>query len=370
MTTTQISTTDRFIAYDADHRAKATLAGRPIQRMAEFLVPAMEDSIVLRTIDGVAICSHESRPANALSLEEVLEGELQMLVADKDAIPTLLAQLKAGDDDDKDAAYQIGLLKSLGVSHFMPYLPGLLAQRYWLPEGMDEESLTDWAAAFSLRAPGADVMGKRLASLALEPFQAPDPLQEDGTPLPRGQRSKKSNAIYMANREREVLKASTYLATASTCRAYKSMQTHGEILKGTIAGDVMLRQRNIINGSVSRVKVTTAVDKIISGIASTPFRFKEGRKVRLFGESDVAASVNLEKLDFDGDEMEITIETSSKNAQRWANEALASDGYLWLAETVMYGGGGMEEGRWLNKSTEHQPAKNEVPLDIRLAAGM
>lgn len=369
METNHISTAERLKHYDEARRAEATAAGKLIQRSSEFLVPAMEDAIILRTIDGEAVVSHEGRAANALSIEEVLNGELQMLVVDSTAIPLLVAQLKAGTDDDKDAAYQVGLLQSLAVSRTLAYLPDLLAQRFWLPTGLDTESLTDWAAAFGLRSPNIDIMAKRLAALALEPYVAPDPEPEDGKPVPRSQKTKKSNAIYLANREREVLRASAFMATASTCRAYKSMQTHGEILKGTIAGDVMLRERNILTGAVSRLIVEIAEDNTIRAVASTPFRLKEGRNARLFGEGEKSADVGIERLDYQGDDMTVTIQTSSANAKRWAREALVDGTDMWLSETVFYGAGGLEEGRWLNKSTEHAAASRTVPLDIILAAG-
>ena len=300
-------------------------------------------------------------PARPLT-EDILNVEMvginsSTVISDEGTMSRLKAFAGAGKGRDaQDLRRRIDVLGSFSESVKAPVLTRALASRYWLPEGLDEASLDDWAEALDVKGPTQAITLRSLMSLARDGIRP--------TGMNFDEEVKKLEAT-----EREMLDSAVYSDVASDCLLLERLEGHDAISAGLRVLDPALLDLHMLDGQVCRVRPLGVTTKTFSAKVSSPFKLKEGG-VRLTDGKAVRAST-LSHLSYGEGVLhavfDIPNSKMTNNVSEMVENAYAGYGALYATEKLFVGSARkLQNRRWLGGEVE--PVKGrKVPLSVILA---
>lgn len=190
---------------------------------------------------------------------------------------------------------------SLPFSVFTPVLTESLTSRYWLPAGAQTDDLTAWNLAFGNAKPPTsrkafDYLIRRASDGAV-----------DNTTM---------RAIVSG--ERYGARAGQYASDHSAASAFTKAGALHDAHAAMLAIDPTLRERNLIGGETSRVRIHQVKDDRVEAYLDEPGKIREGEKVLLFDglDYDSKVEVTLREIEFHGDELMAVFVPPSEKQKR------------------------------------------------------
>jgi hypothetical protein len=357
-TLTPASSKDMLSAYRQDQRAAALQNGAPTVR-AEFPgMPFNPDGIIYRTGAGL---TYKPTHDKARSLDH---ATLTMLLTDEEKVtavadrPTLDALQAIGstqpDEEYGSIAKRLKALNSLPASVRMPVLTEALAYRYWLPEGKDESSYADWAAAFNATGPTMSLSMRKLIELATD-----------------GRRSKalKYDKVTdgLRKTETKLMDQCVWSNISSDVQVFGMLEGYSSRMSAMRTIDPGLLELHVLDGRVCRVRPMNETHGDFSAAVSQPFKFKESRPLRITDGFGVATTT-LTELRYGSGELHAVFEQPSEGGSAMVHGAKRGTVRLYVAEDAPFmPGARTEKRRWLSGPSVERVSDRTVPLDVILA---
>lgn len=349
--------------YRQQSRQDAAEHGRPIDRSA-FPGLLVETTGMIFIARDVLMYHPLGSPAVPLTADmlnaQLVEMDSSIVVADAGTLSALAAFAESAPASDPGALRRrLAILAALGDSVKLPVLTKALATRYWLPDGLDEESLADWAEALEVKGPTNQITMRSLIALA-----------RDGMRLESLNYEKTVSSIEAL--ERRMMDSAVYSDVGNDCTMLERLEVHNAKITGLRALDPGLLEMHMIDGQVSRVTPLGVTFTTFTAKVSSPFKLKEGRDgVRLTdGYSVVSAS--LDELRYGEGVLHavLTIPTRGKfaeSARQMVQRAHDGHGPLYATEKVFETAAtALVNKRWLGGDVEPVQSRN-VPLAVLLA---
>lgn len=369
--------------YDQAARERARDVGAPTPRMAsgaatlvhvhrevkmgETPKPTTTQLIWFDAATGSLMCrvAGQTRfPAYALdrnhgsALGVMIRDEDRVVFADREAFKATrrLVDRNAKQSGDGRFSRTLAVAASLPVSTRFPVLTDLLSARLWLPAGLDTNSFDAWAHALAFSgAPASEQMDRALAMVS------------DGWSNPR--------LVKAARSEFWSLRSAEYAGLSAACSAYGAVEQITDCWAATCAADEGLRERNVLDGTVSRVLPQSycgGADREMVALVSSPFRLKVGRAARFLWNGD-GADVTVAGLEVSGSDLAVTFELpTSRRGSSGArmHSALDAGTPMFVTSKPFDGVGAATPGgrKWAAKADEGWAgAMRDVPVDVALA---
>lgn len=185
--------------------------------------------------------------------------------------------------DNKSLARRLRIAEGLPGSVKLPILTRALAYRYWLPEGLDDQSFQEWADAFDVVGPTTAITMRALMDRARTSTHKSSKFKED--------------AFRLEDLEFRLHESAAYGGKTTDNNIYTMLDKYGAVSGGLRSIDPGLLDMHVLDGTVCRITPQNTMYKSFTTTVSTPFKFKEGAKIRLTDGVDVVES-SLVKLRF------------------------------------------------------------------------
>lgn len=357
-TLTPASSKDMLSAYRRDQRTAALESGAPTDRAVFPGMPFAPDGIIYRSRSGLTYKPRQdkARPLDHATLTLLLtDPEKVTAVADRSTFDAL--QSVAGTQPQEEygsIAKRLKTLNSLPASMRMPVLTEALAYRYWLPEGKDETSYADWAAAFNATGPTMSLSMQKLIDLATD-----------------GQRTGalKYGTVTTSLQKSEVrlMDQCVWSNISSDVQVFGMLEGYSSRVNALRTIDPGLLELHVLDGKVCRVKPMNETHEDFSAAVSQPFKFKESRPLRMTDGYGVA-STTLTELRYGSGELHAVFEQPGSGGGSMVYSAKRGDRPLYVTEGAPFASRpNTEKRRWLSGPSVERVAGRTVPLDVILA---
>lgn len=357
--TAPTSPKDILAAYRGDARAKATTAGAPADRSA-FPGLAMPATGMIYSRANKLKYQPLNAPAQDLAPEKIAELLIEpgacTVVADAKTFAKLLVM---GDNmpsnDFKSLSRRLRISRGLPVSLKLPILTEALSYRYWLPDTLTETSFEDWADAFTVSGPSTAITMRSLIHLAQD-GQRPVALRYEIT------------AKAMEDMERKIMEQAAWSGISNDCYVYSMLEGYSAKANGLRTIDPGLLAMHMIDGQACRIVPMNSDSREFSASVSSPFKLKEGKKIRLTDGKEMV-EVDLRALRFgDGALHAVFSQPSARGAGLlMVSRARKLEATLYAVDGVFESfGAGPKNKRWLGDTVQRVTGR-DVPLDVMLA---
>ena len=359
ISTNSTSPRDLLAAYRASERSKATADGRPGDRSSfpGLAIPAT-GMIYSR---GRSLKYHPlNAPATDLSpdklAELLIEPSACTVVPDNTTWAKILVMAdNMPSNDFKALGRRLRISQGLPQSLKLPVLTDALSYRYWLQDDLSESSFEDWAEAFNVKGPSTGITIRSLITLA-EKGSRPTALKFD------------ASAKSMEETERKIMEQAAWGGISNDCFVYSMLEGFSARAAGLRTLDPGLLEMHTIDGQACRIVPMNSNEREFTASVSSPFKLKEGKKVRLTNGQEMV-EVDLRALRFGSGALHAVFSQPSKRgagilmvarARRQETKLYAVDGVF---ESFA---AGPKNKRWLGEDVEAITGR-DVPLDVMLA---
>lgn len=354
------SSKEMLTAYRREQRTISAENGTPADRAGFPGLSCTPDGMIYRRGTRVLY-----QPLNAVARD--LDHELlTTLLTDEEKITAIadrgtfdaLQTVAATEPEDQygSIAKRLKALNSLPASVRMPILTDALAYRYWLPEGKDEASFADWAAAFNATGPTVSLSMRRLIDLAAEGVKYSG-LKFENT----------VNALRRA--ESRLMEQCVWSNISSDVQVFGMLESYSNKINALRTIDPGLLELHVLDGRVCKVKPMNNTSRDFSASVSQPFKLKESRPLRMTDGYGLAETTMTE-LRFGAGDLHAVFEQPSGNGSGQAMVMSAKKGVrpLYVAEgTFDMPASRPTNRRWLSGTKVERVADRTVPLDVILA---
>lgn len=356
--------------YRADRRLDSKNAGRALVRAAtgfgsapekpRAMVFTQDGSLRFTRTGGRPQALNRSR-AHELLAELFIHPEDEfhipsmdhMLIADRPtraAFTSLLAppkgQLPTQEEEHNQRSFEA--LGTVRLCRRVRILTELMSFRYWLPDGMDTESLNDWTVAL-----GARSMTPLQNMVSLEQEVVEETVAVQKALLTRFDRS-----------EVWLIKQAPWRSMESKLSVLGSLTSVNTLRQEVEHLTPGLQEEFSRNGDLCEVASTPA-DETTDRRHFTvigPCKLGEGKKVRILNkDGSAAAQGEITLMSIQDGQAELRIDGRSLKA----GLSLESESY-YLSEIPFFGKSGrVSEGRWMGLTPKGEgPPMREIPMDI------
>jgi hypothetical protein len=357
--TAPTSPKDILVAYRADARSKATVDGRPGDRshFPGMALPAT--GMIYSRAKGLKY-QPVNAPAQDLTpdvLEKVLiVPEACTVVPDSKTWAKILVMAdNMPSNDFKALGRRLRISRGLPVSLKFPVLTDALNYRYWLQDTLTETSFDDWADAFNVKGPSLAITMRSLIALA-EKGVRPTALKYEIT------------VKALEDMERKIMEQAAWGGISNDCYVYSMLEGFSAKANGLRTLDPGLLDMHMIDGQACRIVPMNSDSREFSASVSSPFKLKEGKKVRLTDGKEMV-EVDLRALRFgDGALHAVFSQPSARGAGLlMVSKARKLEQKLYAVDGVFESfGAGPKNKRWLGDDVQ-RVAGRDVPLDVMLA---
>lgn len=350
---------DLLAAYRSGARSTATSDGRPGDRSAFPGLALPATGMIYIRAKGL-----KYQPLNAPA-QDLVPAKLAELLTEPAACTVVadtrtFARLQVMADnmpstDFNALARRLRISRGLPVSLKLPILTEVLSYRYWLPDTLAESDIDDWAAAFSVSSPSTAITLRSLISLA-EQGQRPAALRYEVT------------AKALEELERKIMDQAAWSGISNDCYVYSMLEGFSAKAAGLRTIDPGLLDMHMIDGQACRIVPMNSDSRQFSASVSSPFKLKEGKKVRLTDGKEMV-EVDLRSLRFgEGALHAVFSQPSARGAGLlMVSRARKLEANLYAVDGVFESfGQGPRNKRWLGDTVERL-AGRDVPLDVMLA---
>ncbi|WP_422758850.1 hypothetical protein [Paenarthrobacter sp. C1] len=357
--TAPTSPKDILVAYRADARAKATVDGRPGDRSdfpglglpATGMIYSRGKGLQYQALKAPAV------PLTPDLLEKALIDPMASTVVSdaKTWAKVLVMADNLPSNDFKALGRRLRISRGLPVSLKLPVLTEFLGYRYWLPDTLNETSLDDWADAFGVKGPSITFTMRSLIALA-EAGAKPAALKYE--------LAVKS----MEEMERKIMEQAAWGGISNDCYVYSMLEGYSAKANGLRTIDPGLLEMHVIDGQACRIVPMNSDSREFSASVSSPFKLKEGKKVRLTDGKEMV-EVDLRALRFgDGALHAVFSQPSARGAGLlMVSKARKLEARLYAVDGVFESfGAGPKNKRWLGDDVQKVTGR-DVPLDVMLA---
>ena len=357
--TAPTSPKDLLISYRASARAQATLDGRPGERSAFPGLGVEATGMIYSRAKGLKYHPLNA-PAEDLSpdklAELLIEQEACTVVPDSKTMARILVMAdNMPSNDFKALGRRLRISRGLPVSLKLPLLTDALSYRYWLPDTLAENSFEDWADAFGVKGPSTGITMRSLITLA-QKGQRPTALRYEST------------VKAMEGMERKIMDQAAWGGISSDCYVYSMLEGFSAKANGLRAIDPGLLEMHMIDGQACRIVPMNADAREFSASVSSPFKLKEGKRVRLTDGKEVV-EVDLRALRFGGGALHAVFSQPSSRGSGllMVSRARKLEAPLYAVDGVFESfGSGPKNKRWLGDDVPRLTGR-DVPLDVLLA---
>lgn len=293
--------------YDAQRRAQARAAGQPVERTiapAIYGAPkagADVDLAMVWTDENGSLayfCAREMRTPGKVSVDALdraltlpprdpnapearhrdLECPRRLIVADHATLRRLMAwvNVKASTSAAEDYTpasvhRRLQVASRLVASTRLVVLTRALARKFWLPAQYDPEDFGAWRRAFRYGA-GASTLSVMtgLVDLASEGKV----------------HTKWAHEAF--NSESYALLSSAFPGLRSAVAAFRRIETADTAARAILTTDPLLRERGLLDGSLSSLRILTREHGHFTATVSTPFKLRAGKSVLLIDSHEDA----------------------------------------------------------------------------------
>lgn len=374
-----MTTAQALRSHDAKMRAQASQARMPIDRTAcaGLVLGGLLGHVVYTGIDGkvYALSMREDTPParlNSALLRALLidaydladpqvKEHVVTVFADTETLlrVTKAAETWARERDTVEARQTARLMAfraDLPASVYTPVLSEALASRYWLPSGGMVDDLGAWDTAFGHGHPylSKDALSY-LVARAL-----------DGTG--DGEIEKAWKAA-----ERFGARAGQSGSDHAAISAFQQAGTVAEAHAALLSCDPVLRERNAIAGTVSKVHVHQIKQGRIEAYVADMGKMREGSRVLLFDGYSGGAKValRLKSIEYVNGSLMALLSTPRSNTPNGylIEEAKKNHRPLYVvAEPFLMSTPALKNRRWTEVGDD-KPRHVDIPVDIALAGG-
>lgn len=297
-------------------------------------------------------------PVNTDRLEAIItEPDSSVVVADTLTYARLMQFADEKGEGFKTLSRRLSFSRGLAASVKLPILTNALSYRYWLPEGMDERNLGDWAKAFDVTGPSTLTTMRALIDLASE-GKRPEPLKYSST------------VKSLEGTERRILEQAEWSGLSSDVQLYSMLDGFSSTATALRLLDPGLLPMHVLDGQVCKVKPMNATQSEFSASVSDPFKFKAGKKMRL-SDGISLAETTLEALRYTEDALHAVFAQPQRGAGPTMVASAKQHGGrpLYAMEAPFSARGSIiKNKRWLNpKEPVGHVSGRQVPLDVILA---
>ncbi|HEX9089536.1 MAG TPA: hypothetical protein VF867_18745 [Arthrobacter sp.] len=358
-TITPVSPKDLIAAHKRTERTIALTQGSPTNR-STFPGIGLEPTgmIFLR---GKRL-TYQSMNSMAQDLDH---ATLTMLLSDPDKI-TVIADsdtryaLQAVAETEPTEGYnsikkRLKTVASLPGSMRLPVLTDALSYRYWLPEGLDEDSLSDWADAFGAKGPTMSLTMKTLIELATS-GKHPEGLGYTKT------------ITSLQSTEVRLMEQCVWGNISSDVQVFGMLESYTSKINSLRTIDPGLLELHVLDGRVCRIKPMNVETRTFTASVSQPFKLKEGRALRMT-DGHVIVETTMESLRYGAGELHAVFEQPSSRGKGATLVASAKSGAMPLYVTdgtFDMRASFPKNKRWLSGSVDRISGR-DVPLDVILA---
>lgn len=359
-TLTPASSKDMLTAYRHEQRTAALDNGTPVDRAGFPGMPFDPDGIIYRTGAGLTYkpTSEKARALDHATLTMLLTDEEKVtVIADRPTFDALQSIASTQPDEEYGSiGKRLKALNSLPASMRMPVLTEALAYRYWLPEGKDEASYSDWAAAFNATRPTMSLSMQKLIELATDGSRS-GALKYDTV----------TNSLRKT--ETRLMDQCVWSNISSDVQVFGMVEGYSSKINALRTIDPGLLELHVLDGRVCRVKPMNETHWDFSAAVSQPFKLKENRPLRMT-DGHGLADTTMTELRYGSGELHAVFEQPSGNGKGGAMVVNAKRGArpLYIAEgTFDAGPARTEKRRWLSGPSVERVSGRTVPLDVILA---
>ncbi|WP_026535893.1 hypothetical protein [Arthrobacter sp. H14] len=290
-------------------------------------------------------------------IAELLTGDgTCTVVADAKTFARMLVMAdNMPSNDFKSLGRRLRISRGLPVSMKLPILTEALSSRYWLQDGLAENSIADWAEAFDVAGPSTAITMRSLITLASD-GQRP-------TALKHGR-----SVDGMADLEKRIMEQCAWSGISTDCYVYSMLEQYSAKAIGLRTIDPGLLEMHMIDGQVCKIVPMNVAHKTFTASVSSPFKLKEGRKVRLT-DGEQIAEVYLNSLRFGEGSLHAVFEQPGSRGPGALMISRAKKGTapLFAADAVFESfGTGLKNKRWMGDAVQRVTGR-DVPLDVALA---
>ena len=292
--------------YDEAHRAAARAAGRPTERTrAPGIFGSPTDNAVvdlaLVWTDAAGslsyFCARESRVPTRLTIHALdwalalpprdpedpkaqvdttspyvgLAYPRRLVVSDHQTLRRLMAWVNVAASTAPDADYtaasvhrRLVVASRLVASTRLIVLTRALARKFWLGSQYDPEDFGAWRRAFGFGAGASivSVMGGLIEQAS------------EGKVFPKWGREAFGAESY-------ALMSAAFPGLRSAVAAFGRIETADTAARAILTTDPLLRERSVLDGSVSTMTILTMNTKDFTASVSTPFKLRAGKRILL-----------------------------------------------------------------------------------------
>lgn len=359
--TTNTSPKELVAAYRAGKRLDAAALDAPLDRSAfPGLGMPPTGMIYLRGKKPVYRAMNPTGPAEVLDPEKLAsllttEG-MSTVVADAYTFGKLTVMAgNVPSNDFKALTRRLRISRGLPMSLKLPVLTEALAVRYWMQDGLTDTSLSDWAEAFGFSGLSLPETIRELSSMATAGIR------------PAGLVYAKTIGN-LEGLETRLMSSAGFSGISTDCYVFTMLEGFNAKAGGLRIIDPGLLELHVLDGQVCRVTPMNVTAGKFTAAVSSPFKFKEGRDVRLT-DGQRLARTGMQSLRFGGGVLhaEFRTPTNRSGGLDMLRDAKAGIAPLYAAEDVFDGRGQeIKNKRWMGGDVERIPGR-EVPLDVALA---
>lgn len=357
--TAPTSPKDILAAYRADARSKAAIDGRPGDR-SDFPGLALPATGMIY-IRGNGLKYHPlTAPAMDLSpdklAELLVEERACTVVPDAKTWAKILVMAdNMPSNDFKALGRRMRISRGLPLSLKLPILTEALSYRYWLQDNLTETSFEDWADAFNVKGPSLGITMRSLITLA-EKGQRPTALKHEIT------------VKSLEDMERKIMEQAAWGGISNDCYVYSMLEGFSAKANGLRTLDPGLLEMHVIDGQACRIVPMNSDSREFSASVSSPFKLKEGKRVRLTDGKEMV-EVDLRALRFGAGALHaVFAQPSARGAGLlMVSKARKLEAKLYAVDGVFESfGAGPKNKRWLGDDVQKLTGR-DVPLDVMLA---
>lgn len=258
-------------------------------------------------------------------------------------------------NDFKALSRRLKISRGLPGSVKLPVLTEALATRYWMQDGLADNSFDDWAEAFG-------VQGQKLPAT----MRALILLASAGKRLNGLGYEKQIKGL--ESLEMRLMEQCKWSGISTDCYVYDMLESYNSKANGLRVVDPGLLEMHAMDGQSCRIVPMNVTTVNFTASVSSPFKLKEGRGVRLT-DGISTATTKLDSLRFGGGTLHAVFDLPSvrSGGRDMIKAAKAGHAKLYAVEDVFESrGAALKNKRWLGGDVERIGGR-EVPLDIALA---
>lgn len=350
---------DLITAYRTRARQNALQAGAPTDRSA-FPGLSLEPTGMIFMRGKKAIYKPVTDTAQTLDADLLVQlltrPSASTVVADAATYAKLLVIADSlPSTDNKSLGRRLRIAEGLPGSVKLPILTRALAYRYWLPEGLDEQDLDQWAESFDVKGPTTAITMRALMALART-------ANTNSTAL-----RFKESADKLEDLERRLHDSAGYGGRANDNNIFNMLGQYGDMHTGLRSIDPGLLDLHVLDGTVCRIVPQNDTQKFFTASVSNPFKLKEGAKVRLT-DGITVAECHLEKLRFVSNQLSAQFSRpGGRSMVPMLLQQAKAGKRLYVTESVFAAfAKAPENKRWTNTAVEPISGR-KVPMDVMIA---